>query len=394
MLILNPDSEEEIEAYIESEPIETPTGVDNGPPKSSETSLNSYSEDDSWSFTKAFHRARESVTSYFTSPLISPHIFKSDDIFLSGQRYEFTDDEEQNKIIIELVRQHLESKIWITYRKNFPRIFDSLWTTDAGWGCMLRSMQMLLADALVRHYLTPKWRYKKNRRRHHPNYGHILRSFCDLPDCDFSIHSMLENGACFQKSIGTWFGPGECAYMIQQCVHSSLSSLKVVLATDGVLYSEDIDKVVKNDKSDSLLILVTVRLGLDCIPKVYYSSILQCLELPSCIGIAGGKPKRSLFFPGYQGDRLIYLDPHKCLQTVPLNHDFCGDSAQWHADSVHSIAISELDPSMCFGFQCKQKDWPSLRKTFITLTKNKHPSFSFLENRRHFQEVSLDEDDM
>lgn len=396
MLILNPDSEEEVDAYIESRTTEVPPVDDGGPLKSSETSVTSYSmsEDDSWSFSRAIHRARESVQSYFSSPLISPHFFDLQDIYLSGLRYEFTDDTEQNKIIAECAIGHFRSKIWLTYRKNFPRIFDSLWTTDAGWGCMLRSMQMLLADSLVRHYLTEKWRYKKNRRRHHPNYGQILRGFCDFPDCNFSIHQMLEHGACFRKSVGTWFGPGECAHMIQQCVHSTLSSLKVILANDGVLYSEDIEQVLKDESSVNLLILVPVRLGLEDIPKVYYSSILQCLQIPNSIGIAGGKPRRSLFFSGFQGQRLFYLDPHKCQPVIPMNHDFCGDSAQWHSDLVHSIPIDELDPSMCFGFYCRQKEWPELRKTFTSIASSKHPAFSFLQNRRHFEAVLLDEEDI
>lgn len=64
-----------------------------------------------------------------------------------------------------------ESKIWLTYRSNFPPISRSSrsdappasfsarfknqlvdqagFTTDAGWGCMIRSGQSLLANALV-----------------------------------------------------------------------------------------------------------------------------------------------------------------------------------------------------------------------------------------------------
>jgi len=65
-----------------------------------------------------------------------------------------------------------ESKVWLTYRSNFPPIARSQdsdassamsfsvrlrsqlvdqagFTTDAGWGCMIRSGQSLLANALV-----------------------------------------------------------------------------------------------------------------------------------------------------------------------------------------------------------------------------------------------------
>lgn len=64
-----------------------------------------------------------------------------------------------------------ESKVWLTYRSNFPPIARSPsvdasttrfstrlksqlvdqggFTTDAGWGCMIRSGQSLLANALI-----------------------------------------------------------------------------------------------------------------------------------------------------------------------------------------------------------------------------------------------------
>jgi cysteine protease ATG4 len=42
---------------------------------------------------------------------------------------------------------------WFTYRKDFPRIEPSPYTSDAGWGCMMRSGQMLLAKAFACYLL-------------------------------------------------------------------------------------------------------------------------------------------------------------------------------------------------------------------------------------------------
>ena len=54
--------------------------------------------------------------------------------------------------IVQLM-DHYSSLTWMTYRTHFPPISDTLLTTDCGWGCMVRSGQMLLATALHYHLL-------------------------------------------------------------------------------------------------------------------------------------------------------------------------------------------------------------------------------------------------
>ena len=49
--------------------------------------------------------------------------------------------------------EHFYTLTWMTYRANFDQLEGSVFTTDCGWGCMIRSGQMLLAQVIHRHCL-------------------------------------------------------------------------------------------------------------------------------------------------------------------------------------------------------------------------------------------------
>jgi cysteine protease ATG4 len=99
-------------------------------------------------------------------------------------------------------KKAFESILWFTYRRDFQPMIPYEYTTDAGWGCMLRSAQMMLGEALQRRILGREWKIIPERLDQ--AYITLLQWFVDAPDpsCYYSLHHMINLGLKYDKS--TW----------------------------------------------------------------------------------------------------------------------------------------------------------------------------------------------
>jgi hypothetical protein len=84
-----------------------------------------------------------------------------------------------NQAVLQAFQQDVQSRFWFTYRRDFDRIEPSYFTTDVGWGCMLRTGQMLLAQAFGSLLLTrgtvgmtPFRQHSQKTLRHKRMQGH------------------------------------------------------------------------------------------------------------------------------------------------------------------------------------------------------------------------------
>lgn len=117
-------------------------------------------------------------------------------------------------------RDDESSLFWFTYRCDFPRLAPYSFTTDAGWGCMLRSAQMMLGQALRMHYQTRDWRPPKSlaKRRVDPFLRRVLTWMADFPSKSenvYSLHNMVAAGiAQYQVLPGEWWGPGTVSHVL------------------------------------------------------------------------------------------------------------------------------------------------------------------------------------
>ncbi|TDZ28264.1 Cysteine protease ATG4 [Colletotrichum trifolii] len=203
-----------------------------------------------------------------------------------------------------------ESRFWMTYRAEFmsiarsddPRASSALslsmriksqlvdqngFTSDSGWGCMIRSGQSLLANAMSMIDLGRDWRRGDSPEKERS----LLSLFADDPRAPYSIHQFVQHGAvACGKYPGEWFGPSATARCIQALVNARKQVLRVYSTGDGPdVYEDDLLKIAKPEGSQfhPTLILVGTRLGIDKITPVYWEALIAALQMPQSVGIAG-----------------------------------------------------------------------------------------------------------
>ncbi len=286
------------------------------------------------------------------------------------------------------------TRLWFTYRAGFsvikrdpdgpsPLSLGSLlrgtldvknapvgFTTDSGWGCMIRTSQSLLANALLDLHVGREWRYIPGEipvdgTEYASNYGkqwQIITWFADFPSAPFSIQRIVKYGSEFcNKKPGEWFGPSAASRSILYLCKKSYQTCKLktyLTEGNGDLYEDELLPIscpegIENGFKPTL-ILSGVRLGVRSVNPIYWAFLKKLLSIHQSVGIAGGRPSSSHYFFGYQGDNLFYMDPHTPQSALSPKHS---DNANYRAEyisSVHTkrirkLGLREMDPSMLIG---------------------------------------------
>ncbi|KIW00942.1 hypothetical protein, variant [Verruconis gallopava] len=306
-----------------------------------------------------------------------------------------------------------ESRIWMTYRSNFqmiprsqdPKASGALtfavrlrnqlgqgdgFTSDTGWGCMIRSGQSLLANALLILKLGRDWRLGDKPEEQ----SKLLSLFADDPHAPFSLHKFVEHGALeCGKHPGEWFGPSATARCIQALTNNQKDlNLRVYISGDSPdIYEDVLFRIATsaNGTFSPTLVLVGIRLGIDRITPVYWEALKSSLQLPQSVGIAGGRPSASHYFVGNQSNTFFYLDPHITRPALPLQAESSRYSedviATCHTRRLRRIDIREMDPSMLIGFLIRdEEDYKAWKKNVTDVPGGKTIVHISEKEPRHF----------
>ncbi|KAG5850673.1 hypothetical protein ANANG_G00084950 [Anguilla anguilla] len=220
-------------------------------------------------------------------------------VFILGKCYHFKAEDAESPLAssgsyidgdlvtadVEAFRRDFASRIWLTYREEFPALRGSALTSDCGWGCALRAGQMMLAQALLLHFLGRDWTWSESlnlptldteswtssvarklvasleaslpgerppspdprplaqarAQEAHVHQGEayhrtVLSWFGDSPAAQLGMHRLVEHGRSSGKQAGDWYGPSVVAHILRKAVEEAadpeLRGITVYVAQD------------------------------------------------------------------------------------------------------------------------------------------------------------------
>ncbi|XP_026201846.1 cysteine protease ATG4C isoform X1 [Anabas testudineus] len=199
---------------------------------------------------------------------------------------------------VEAFRKDFTSRVWLTYREDFPLLPGSTLTSDCGWGCMLRAGQMMLAQALILHFLGREWTWSEaltlqpldtetwtttaakrlvasleaslqgsprpsdqgssaipqtqgtgsaeeaDAHLKETYHRSVVSWFGDTSSAQLGLHRLVRLGLTMGKQAGDWYGPAIVAHILKRAVEEAmdpaLAGITAYVSQDCTVYSADV----------------------------------------------------------------------------------------------------------------------------------------------------------
>ena len=294
---------------------------------------------------------------------------------------------------------------WCTYRSHFRPItrleagkVGKVYTSDQGWGCTLRVGQMVLLAALSKHLGIP---YSENR------FMYAAMICENLENSGFSLHNLVEIGRKYlRRTPGDWCSAGTVSHILHYIIRETefFPDFTVSVAMDGAIFRDEVlaeiaKRPVDSLKCDcdpgttfcpscakqlwkgSLLLLVPLMPGRECIDPAFHEAIRFFLYQPQSLGMMGGMGKSAVYVVGYQDDLLMYLDPHYVQRSARDEEDLLMHLDTYQAHSIGLLKLEEASSSLALAFWLDSFDSFLSLLTSISTHRSTHNGLVFVRER-------------
>ena len=301
----------------------------------------------------------------------------------------------------------LKTFLYMSYRSglvNLNCIGGGDFTSDCGWGCMLRCCQMMLSKGIIQKKMIDF--YNKNKKLINKNILEDIRkealylfsdNYLNLkniknhPDFQYywELHNTLSKTNSEYKSISEVIPPYSI-YIL--CIlgktwgeyTSDIKIIKLFTKINSQLFpnfnllffecgliskkklisafcEEYKDKESKINNSDTIkyngfdyifkkegLVFISFRFGLNELEPNYYDIIpLLFKKFRNNIGFVSGKKNKAYYFVGIdKNNKLIFFDPHYNQQ---INNDFEKNYESYSTDNIYLLDIKNLSSELTLG---------------------------------------------
>jgi len=261
-----------------------------------------------------------------------------DSISLLGIDYSVSNPSEVS-VVTQAIQDDYQSRIFLPYRRGFSALVNPEGktitpeiTSDKGWGCVARSMQMAVAQGLVTLALGRDFRKSTATSEQLEIYRQIAFLFADRLDAPLSIQNFSRYGQyAFDQRPNGWFAPQTASYSASELWKEKFgdkdknlegnkwnpSSIEILQISDGdnSLY-ETIEKSIQAHPEGGTLLLLDHYLG-GISDQVIHDSIIFMFSTSKLFqGFVGGALYRGYYFVGADNHKLYFMDPHETRDAI------------------------------------------------------------------------------
>ncbi|KAL4489473.1 hypothetical protein ABPG72_002769 [Tetrahymena utriculariae] len=353
--------------------------------------------------------------------------------------YDERNPEQQNN---NFLKRH-EGIIWFSYRSNFPLIKDvtddsQSVSNDYGWGCMIRCSQMLLAEALKRHYLNDQNKkiesLSPEDEKHF--YSNIIKLFLDsTSEADlissinnnqniqseiqqndlnkdniyslFGIQNICQSAIQmkYQQNVKNWYTSIQVSVVLQEILEESQSKLSSKLGfhilnfTDQIIFLKELEEAHRkqNDKPNNILVMVHLKFGINKFEMQHKDYLIGLLKIKHFVGALSGTETKGMYIVGFQEDRLIVLDPHFIQKSTEGEQGLDKDYCTYFNKTPRSISLECISSDISLGYFIGVNEHQQLNEfidQIITLNeKYQEPFLSILNDRIEIDETEIEIDE-
>jgi cysteine protease ATG4 len=359
-----------------------------------------------------------------------------------------------NGIVATEFQDYLKTVIWFSYRKNFPKLLKTTaYDSDRGWGCMLRTGQMMFAEIIKRHFFmktSDNLTYLPTKDQMYELISYFADYEDDMEnDVPFGIQriSKIANDE-YKLKPGEWYKATTIAMILEtlcdQYPKLPTKNLKFAIFIEGTIYEDQIlekafnqEKVETSEQTqyssekldspmspgeeskaekaesikkqrtgkwdNSVFVLAVTKTGLDDHNPIYLPTIKQLLMMKQSVGILGGNGTSAHYIIGTHQENVLFLDPH-FVQKAPQNKtDLINLLPTYFVEKPFQMKLKDIDTSVGFGFYLKDDaDYLNFKATilkaraddpdFLMGYEQDTPQYTYKESSQK-QIVELNDDD-